>query len=78
MRTLLEEAISEYFGERCPDFEPGCPCCRAWAEFDETERLRTALLRADRYLALGSPGLAANILHLAIRGESNGEERSDA
>ena len=43
MGSLLEEAIREYFGERCPDFEPGCPCCRAWAEFDSVERLRAAL-----------------------------------
>ena len=43
MRTLLEEAITDHFGERCPDFEPGCPCCRAWAEFDEIKRLRAAL-----------------------------------
>jgi hypothetical protein len=44
---LLEEAITEWFGPRCPDQEPGCPCCDAWAEYDvikaEIERLRAAL-----------------------------------
>lgn len=50
MQSLLEEAIQEHFGERCPDFEPGCPCCRAWAEFDEIERLRAALVAfADHF-----------------------------
>lgn len=34
-RSLVEEAIQEHWGERCPDFEPGCPCCRAWAEYDK-------------------------------------------
>lgn len=32
---LIEEALIEYYGERCPDFADGCPCCEAWAEFDE-------------------------------------------
>ena len=34
MRDLIEEAVREYFGERCPDFIPGCLCCQAWAEYD--------------------------------------------
>lgn len=32
--TRIEEAITEWFGKRCPDNEPGCPCCDAWAEYD--------------------------------------------
>jgi hypothetical protein len=32
---LLEEAVKEYYGERCPDHNPGCIVCQAWAEFDE-------------------------------------------
>lgn len=35
MSNLIEEAIREHWGERCPDFDPGCPCCRAWADFDQ-------------------------------------------
>ena len=27
-------AIEETWGPRCPDYEPGCPCCNAWAEYD--------------------------------------------
>lgn len=23
------------WGPRCPDFEPQCACCKAWAEHDE-------------------------------------------
>ncbi|MDX5412885.1 MAG: hypothetical protein LPK02_07540 [Rhodobacterales bacterium] len=30
----IKEAITEHYGPRCPDTEPGCPCCDAWAEFD--------------------------------------------
>lgn len=32
--SLIEQAITEWFGERCPETEPGCPCCDAWAQYD--------------------------------------------
>ena len=28
------EEIIELVGERCPDFEPGCPCCDIWEAWD--------------------------------------------
>lgn len=39
MSDLVAEAITEAFGERCPDFEPECHCCKAWAEFDRITTL---------------------------------------
>ena len=27
-------AIVEVWGERCPDYDPDCLCCRAWADYD--------------------------------------------
>lgn len=38
--ALIPEAITEAFGERCPDFDPGCACCRAWAEYDALTTFR--------------------------------------
>ena len=35
---LIKHAIKEYYGKRCPDFEPECVVCQAWAEFDEAKR----------------------------------------
>lgn len=35
---LIAEAITEAFGERCPDFEPSCYCCQAWAEYDALKK----------------------------------------
>ena len=64
MRTLLEEAISEYFGKRCPDFEPGCPCCRAWAEFDQLiEKAGDwQTMRDERDMCLGNcDGITADL-----------------
>lgn len=34
------EEITRDWGERCPDFEPGCFCCQMWAMHDEIGRLR--------------------------------------
>jgi hypothetical protein len=31
---LVKEAITEWWGERCPDFDPHCRTCLAWQFFD--------------------------------------------
>lgn len=36
--TVIDEAITEAFGERCPEYAEGCPCCDAWAELDALRR----------------------------------------
>jgi hypothetical protein len=33
-KNLVEEAVTEYFGERCPEYEPGCACCEGWKQYD--------------------------------------------
>lgn len=33
---IIEEAMIEAWGERCPDQVEGCPTCDAWAEYDIT------------------------------------------
>jgi hypothetical protein len=35
----IKEAVKEYYGKRCPDFEPECVVCQAWAEFYEAKRV---------------------------------------
>ena len=42
---LIAEAITEQWGDRCPDIAIGCPCCGAWAEFDEL----TACYQREKY-----------------------------
>jgi len=34
MATKLEEAMKDYWGERCSDHEAECPTCQAWGEYD--------------------------------------------
>ena len=31
----IEDAICEYWGERCDDFEPSCIVCAIWKRFDD-------------------------------------------
>jgi len=33
----IEEAIRNYWGERCPDYDADCFVCQAWKEFDTIE-----------------------------------------
>jgi len=35
MFELLEEFITEQYGERCSEYVKGCPCCDAWHFYDE-------------------------------------------
>ena len=35
----LKKFVGYYMGERCPDFEPRCPVCKAWASVDHLDRL---------------------------------------
>lgn len=32
--NLVEQAITGHWGERCDDYEQGCPVCDAWREYD--------------------------------------------
>jgi len=32
--AFLNETITQEFGERCPDFDPGCITCQLWRRYD--------------------------------------------
>jgi hypothetical protein len=32
--AFIKALFEQYFGERCPDREAGCPCCEMWAIYD--------------------------------------------
>ncbi len=34
IRTIAGKLLTEFFDERCPDFEADCPCCERWAALD--------------------------------------------
>lgn len=33
--------LTNQFGERCPDFDEDCSCCKIWAIYDETNAIVT-------------------------------------
>jgi hypothetical protein len=39
-KDLIADAITQAFGERCPDHEPGCFCCEAWKQYDDLKAER--------------------------------------
>ncbi|MDE2106920.1 MAG: hypothetical protein KGL39_57430 [Patescibacteria group bacterium] len=47
---LIREAVTEQWGERCPEFNPECWCCKAWAEVDRIEALAAKLEKATEAL----------------------------
>ena len=47
--NLVEEALTEQWGEKCPEYEQGCVVCQAWREY---ENLVTYGASAPRNLML--------------------------
>ena len=33
-RNLVEEAMIDYWGKRCGEYEEECSCCEAWKQYD--------------------------------------------
>lgn len=58
----IEEAITEHWGERCPDHEPECPTCQAWTEYDKLME-RAVKIRAEEIDNL-RPGSVVRLPHL--------------
>lgn len=34
MLARIREWVTEFYGERCPEYEPLCLCCKAWEGVD--------------------------------------------
>ena len=32
--NLVEQALTEHWGEKCDSYEQGCPVCDAWREYE--------------------------------------------
>src|SRR5690606_38184781 len=52
MSKLIVEAITEYYGERCPDYDEDCFCCKVWIEYDAlTSPARCDELKTEKWEA---------------------------
>jgi hypothetical protein len=34
----LDDYVTMYWGEKCPDYEPLCPACVAWSLFEKNNK----------------------------------------
>lgn len=54
--NMIEEAVKNYYGERCPDHDADCIICQAWEEFDTIKHdLGRYTHLINRYPALHKP-----------------------
>ena len=35
IRMIGETILTEFYGERCKEFDPECPCCLKWKALDD-------------------------------------------
>ncbi|MFC0246444.1 hypothetical protein ACFOLL_04575 [Falsochrobactrum ovis] len=50
MSKLIVEAITEHYGERCPDYDEDCFCCKVWSDYDAL----TSPARCDELVTIGA------------------------
>ena len=50
MSYLIEEAITDQYGERCEEYAQGCPCCDAWKQYDRLKRYEFHLRNRDNWI----------------------------
>ena len=68
----IEEAIEGQWGERCPDYEEGCPVCEAWREYDNLvmdNKLSNKLFLEELTRPQVDPVIRAEITKLIFRRE---------
>jgi len=41
--NYIEQALTEHWGERCPDHEDECVVCAAWAQYDKVSKYEELL-----------------------------------
>jgi hypothetical protein len=62
----IKEAVKEYYGKRCPDFEAECVVCQAWAEFDEAKRVLNQKRFVRKYYPILTEQQRANLIKLLL------------
>jgi hypothetical protein len=35
LEALAKKVLTEWFGEKCPDYDPDCECCKRWRSLDD-------------------------------------------
>jgi hypothetical protein len=62
--TKIEEAITAYWGEKCAEYEEGCPVCEAWAEYKPMCRISVTRPIFGRIADIGPGGKEYNVKYI--------------
>jgi len=60
---LIPQALTDYYGHKCKDFNDNCICCQAWAELSRLTRER------DEAFNAGIEAAAVKSDHYAIKAQ---------
>lgn len=52
----IEEAMANYWGERCPDYLAECDNCQAWKQYDAVVKVNKALVNAIPFIGYEGAG----------------------
>jgi hypothetical protein len=50
--NCIEQAMTDYWGERCDSYEQGCVVCQAWKDYDDLTNHELTHARVRRNLML--------------------------
>jgi hypothetical protein len=50
--NLVEQAITEHWGEKCDSYEQGCPVCDAWREYENLATYGETLTKVDNNMLI--------------------------
>lgn len=64
----IKEAITQYYGAPCDEFDPECACCQAWQDFHDVEREREAYRNTLVALLLVTDRMTATTSGLLMKG----------
>lgn len=53
--NLVEQAIAEHWGEKCDDYEQGCPVCDAWRQYDNLVTYGTSEPKEEEVISNAPP-----------------------
>jgi hypothetical protein len=68
----IKRAMLEYWGERCDDYEEGCPVCEAWREYDNLvmdNKLSNKLFLEELTHTRADPAIRVEMTKLIFRRE---------
>lgn len=55
MSQRLQQAVEDFWGPRCEDFDATCEACQAWRELDQLQQTQHTLAAVANEIAAAAP-----------------------